>query len=242
MVKEILVVLMLCLTYVSCQDPTSQACLDATQALAAMTTCATQLAMQNMDACSGTCGDLFRAVGTGCGTGNEAFELLCNSNNNQQACITATQDLAAETTCATQLAMQNNAVCSGTCATLFNAVATACGTDNSVFDTVCGNNNNNNNSSAACSAAVTSFMANSVCNDGLTSDISRQNATALYCSTSGTCYTVTRAFRTACRGTSDNNIRVVLDGFNIVCGGAGAVKGLGIFSMLLVAVFAVMFY
>ena len=79
-----------------------------------------------------------------------------------------------------------------------------CVQDNSVFDTVCGNNNNNNNSSAACSAAVTSFMANSVCNDGLTSDISRQNATALYCSTSGTCYTVTRAFRTACRGTSDN--------------------------------------
>ena len=73
MVKEILVVLMLCLTYVSCQDPTSQACLDATQALAAMTTCATQLAMQNMDACSGTCGDLFRAVGTGCGTVSYLF-------------------------------------------------------------------------------------------------------------------------------------------------------------------------
>ena len=65
--------------------------------------------------------------------GNEAFELLCNSNNNQQACITATQDLAAETTCATQLAMQNNAVCSGTCATLFNAVATACGTVSSLI-------------------------------------------------------------------------------------------------------------
>ena len=68
MAKAIFVVLMLCLTYVNCQDPTSQACLTATQNLAANTDCTTQAAMLNMAVCSGTCADLFAAITTECGT------------------------------------------------------------------------------------------------------------------------------------------------------------------------------
>ena len=58
--------------------------------------------------------------------------VICDGNN-QQACTAATTALAANTDCATQLAMQNMAVCSGTCATLFAAVATTCGTVSSLF-------------------------------------------------------------------------------------------------------------
>jgi len=66
MAKTILVVFALCLTYVSCQDPTSQACLDATTALGT-SDCATQLASGSNAVCSGTCGDLYSDVFDQCG-------------------------------------------------------------------------------------------------------------------------------------------------------------------------------
>ena len=57
---------------------------------------------------------------------------ICDGNNNQQACTAATTALT-NTACTAQLTMQNMAVCSGTCATLFAAVTTACGTVSSVL-------------------------------------------------------------------------------------------------------------
>ena len=66
MAKAIIAILVLCLTYVNCQDPTSQACLDATTALGT-SDCAAQLASGSNAVCSGTCGDLYSDVFDQCG-------------------------------------------------------------------------------------------------------------------------------------------------------------------------------
>ena len=60
------VVLVLCLVSVNCQDPTSQACLDASTALAT-SDCATQLASGSNAVCSGTCGNLYSNIFSQCG-------------------------------------------------------------------------------------------------------------------------------------------------------------------------------
>jgi len=62
----VFVVLVLYLTYVSCQDPTSQACLDASTALGT-SDCAVQLASGSNAVCSGTCGDLYSDLYEQCG-------------------------------------------------------------------------------------------------------------------------------------------------------------------------------
>ena len=66
MAKAICVVFVLFLTCVNCQDPTSQACLDATTALGT-SDCATQLASGSNAVCRGTCGDLYSDVFDQCG-------------------------------------------------------------------------------------------------------------------------------------------------------------------------------
>jgi len=53
-----------------------------------------------------------------------------------EACLDAGVALASMQSCAEQFTSQNRAVCSGTCADLFDDVATACGTDVSCMDTL----------------------------------------------------------------------------------------------------------
>jgi len=72
MAKVIFAVLVLYLTYVNCQDPTSEACTEATEALG---DCATQLASGSNAVCSGTCVNLYRNYFDQCG------RVSCSSTN-----------------------------------------------------------------------------------------------------------------------------------------------------------------
>ena len=67
MVKKIIIAFMLCLTRVNCQDPNSQACIDASTAAASNQMCTDLFNSLDRALCSGTCADLYNNVATACG-------------------------------------------------------------------------------------------------------------------------------------------------------------------------------
>ena len=69
MVKAIIFAFILCqiMTRVNCQDPDSQACIDASEAAAGNQMCTDLFNSLDSAFCSGTCGDLYDDATTACG-------------------------------------------------------------------------------------------------------------------------------------------------------------------------------